>query len=97
MLTVTSSLTRDSSRLRNDLIAASPIGFYNFKRECPLGKSDHPLEVLQRWGSGRLILKYTVLSTNGKYHGNYLLFHARDLFISNHKGFCTVCTRNTRL
>ncbi|VEN61597.1 unnamed protein product [Callosobruchus maculatus] len=74
MLTVTSSLTRDSSRLRNDLIAASPIGFYNFKRECPLGKSDHPLEVLQRWGSGRLILKYTVLSTNGE-----LWKYSRDL------------------
>lgn len=35
--------------------------------ECPLRETDHPLEILQRWGSGRLVLRYTVLSSNGKY------------------------------
>lgn len=34
--------------------------------ECPLRETDHPLEILQRWGSGRLILRYTVLGVNGE-------------------------------
>jgi hypothetical protein len=33
--------------------------------ECPLRETDHPLEILQRWGSGRLVLRYTVLSSSG--------------------------------
>uniref|UniRef100_A0A1Y1M256 SH3 domain-containing protein n=2 Tax=Photinus pyralis TaxID=7054 RepID=A0A1Y1M256_PHOPY len=33
--------------------------------ECALRETDHPLEILQRWGSGRLVLRYTVLSANG--------------------------------
>ncbi|KAJ3630287.1 hypothetical protein MTP99_011490 [Tenebrio molitor] len=32
--------------------------------ECPLRETDHPLEILQRWGSGRLVLRYTVLSSS---------------------------------
>lgn len=40
--------------------------FFFVVAECALQESDHPLEILQRWGSGRLFLRYTVLSTNGK-------------------------------
>lgn len=40
--------------------------------ECPLRDNDHPLDILQRWGSGRLVLRYTVLSADGKFHN--LLF-----------------------
>lgn len=40
---------------------------YIFVTECQLDKSDHPLELLQRWGSGRLVLRYTVLRSNGEY------------------------------
>ncbi|XP_066244957.1 apoptosis-stimulating of p53 protein 2 isoform X1 [Euwallacea similis] len=32
----------------------------------PLRSTDHPLEILQKWGSGRLELRYTTLSVNGE-------------------------------
>ncbi|XP_076273577.1 ankyrin-repeat, SH3-domain, and Proline-rich-region containing Protein isoform X3 [Rhynchophorus ferrugineus] len=37
----------------------------SFAKYEPLKDTDHPLEVLQRWGSGRLLLRYTTLSANG--------------------------------
>ncbi|KAF7275829.1 hypothetical protein GWI33_011229, partial [Rhynchophorus ferrugineus] len=36
----------------------------SFTKYEPLKDTDHPLEVLQRWGSGRLLLRYTTLSAN---------------------------------
>lgn len=47
--------------------------------ECPLRETDHPLELLQRWGSGRLVLRYTVLSANGK-SLNVYIYEYFDVF-----------------
>ncbi|EFA01528.2 hypothetical protein TcasGA2_TC007088 [Tribolium castaneum] len=52
---------RDPGDESCDLIAVCPE-----HGECPLRETDHPLEILQRWGSGRLVLRYTVLSTSDK-------------------------------
>ncbi|KAL1506716.1 hypothetical protein ABEB36_006027 [Hypothenemus hampei] len=35
-------------------------------QDRPLKDTDHPLEILQRWGSGRLVLRYTTLGVNGE-------------------------------
>ncbi|KAK9875922.1 hypothetical protein WA026_009706 [Henosepilachna vigintioctopunctata] len=52
---------RDPGEETCDLVAVDPK-----HGECTLLETDHPLEILQRWGSGRLMLRYTVLSTDGE-------------------------------
>lgn len=52
---------RDPGDETCDLVAISP----EFG-ECTLNGNDRPLEILQKWGSGKLLLRYTVLSTNGE-------------------------------
>ncbi|KAH1027075.1 hypothetical protein HUJ05_000643 [Dendroctonus ponderosae] len=54
MMIVTSSSTKSRTNEEND--------FAN--KNVPLKDSDRPLEILQRWGSGRLMLRYTTLRAN---------------------------------
>ncbi|GJQ65328.1 hypothetical protein Trydic_g7444 [Trypoxylus dichotomus] len=52
---------RDPGEEPCELVATSPE-----HGECLLQESDRPLEILQRWGSSRLLLRYTLLSSDGK-------------------------------
>ncbi|XP_030761006.1 apoptosis-stimulating of p53 protein 1 isoform X2 [Sitophilus oryzae] len=39
-------------------------------KDEPFKDTDRPLEILKRWGSGRLVLRYTTLSSNGGTYEN---------------------------
>ncbi|XP_045481159.1 apoptosis-stimulating of p53 protein 1 isoform X3 [Harmonia axyridis] len=65
MMVVTSNQTTVGGEKEEKSNVKVPSLVNALKNECTLQEADHPLEILQRWGSGRLMLRYTLLSKNG--------------------------------